>query len=358
MDGLKLRLQHWTMTLLLGAALSGMIATPALACTAFATWLNGKPLIAKNFDWGIGDGLLVMNPRGQARIAALSGHRWTSRYSSISLTVVGPGFPVSGMNEKGLVIEALVNYDAPRRAGVGNQLVSLEWAQRALDRYATVAEVIRDVEQEGIGQVVLPLHFFVCQQDGTCAIVVPAGADSQVVHGDGLPYPVVANNNFARDYPAARRHLGRSYVNRWFAADQQSFVRMANLLARQMRSETPRTEQEAFAWLDESAMAGLNVWQVLWQPQQGTGTAHFRASGRHFRLQAHAHGQSCQTQPYVRALTSGELSPWRPYRQADLPAVRARLDQILAGQPGSPRGLAQRLTDHTLSARCVGVVEQ
>src|SRR4029079_13094832 len=48
--------------LLLGAA-------PGLGCTTFVLRDGGMVLFGKNYDWSLGDGLLVVNPRGLERSA-------------------------------------------------------------------------------------------------------------------------------------------------------------------------------------------------------------------------------------------------------------------------------------------------
>ncbi|MBI5544554.1 MAG: hypothetical protein HY901_11735, partial [Deltaproteobacteria bacterium] len=83
------------------------------ACTAFLASTPEGHLVAKGFDWITGEGWIVWNERGRTRSLLFADgspqDTWTSRYASLTLTTVGPGFPVSGMNEAGLAIEALVD---------------------------------------------------------------------------------------------------------------------------------------------------------------------------------------------------------------------------------------------------------
>ena len=76
------------------------------ACTAFCIKDSNNLLVAKNLDWPVGDGLILVNKRGLFKEAYISGSKrisWTSRYGSITFNQFGKEFPLGGMNEKGLV---------------------------------------------------------------------------------------------------------------------------------------------------------------------------------------------------------------------------------------------------------------
>src|SRR4051812_27161648 len=118
--------------------------SPARACTAFSVPTADGRLLAKSFDWSTGQGWIVLTERGRERSALVPGSAaplaGPARFSSLSLTTVGPGFPISGMNEAGLAIEALVDLDATATlTPEPGRLISLEMVQRGLDQLATVA---------------------------------------------------------------------------------------------------------------------------------------------------------------------------------------------------------------------------
>ena len=110
------------------------LAVPGSACTTFCLRDGGRIVFGKNYDWSVGDGLLVVNKRGVARKAdAESDPRpasWTSKYGSVTFNQYGRDFPSGGMNEKGLAIELMwlegSRYPAAdARPGVDN----LQWIQ-------------------------------------------------------------------------------------------------------------------------------------------------------------------------------------------------------------------------------------
>ncbi|MCD6376636.1 MAG: hypothetical protein J7L94_13990 [Caldisericaceae bacterium] len=79
------------------------------ACTIFVLKRDGKVLLAKNLDWFIDDGFIVVNKRGVKKVAFEMNDgdpvKWESRYGSITFNQFGKEFPLGGMNEEGLVIE-------------------------------------------------------------------------------------------------------------------------------------------------------------------------------------------------------------------------------------------------------------
>ena len=80
----------------------------SIACSAF--YYNGEnKILAKNFDWGFGQGYLIKNIRGQQKYSyGFRGNNvagWISKFGSITFNQNGKEFPYGGINEKGLVVE-------------------------------------------------------------------------------------------------------------------------------------------------------------------------------------------------------------------------------------------------------------
>ena len=72
----------------LAALVANTLSVPASACTTFCLRDGGRIVFGKNYDWAVGDGLLVVNKRGVARKADLSGDpkpaSWTSKHGSVT----------------------------------------------------------------------------------------------------------------------------------------------------------------------------------------------------------------------------------------------------------------------------------
>lgn len=122
-------------------------------CTRFVYHGDGgRILTARTMDWknDISTNLWAF-PRGMARDGA-AGPRsltWRSRYGS----VVASGYDLAttdGLNEAGLVANVLwlVESSYPSMTDDRPLLSLAAWAQYALDRFATVAEAVADLQQE------------------------------------------------------------------------------------------------------------------------------------------------------------------------------------------------------------------
>ena len=54
---------------LIGLAVLALAPAPAEACTTFCLRDGGSILFGKNYDWHLGQGMLVVNPRHVERVA-------------------------------------------------------------------------------------------------------------------------------------------------------------------------------------------------------------------------------------------------------------------------------------------------
>ncbi|HJT66923.1 MAG TPA: hypothetical protein VJ749_10740 [Pyrinomonadaceae bacterium] len=115
----------------------------SLGCTTFCLAGAGEVLFGRNYDWIIGDGLVIVNKRGVVKQATIvesnNAAKWVSKYGSIPFNQYGRENPAGGMNEAGLVVEQLwldeTEYpEADARPALGTQ----EWVQYLLDTSGTV----------------------------------------------------------------------------------------------------------------------------------------------------------------------------------------------------------------------------
>ncbi|MGZ3711725.1 MAG: hypothetical protein ACXVBE_08215 [Bdellovibrionota bacterium] len=126
------------------------------------------------------DGAVTANPKNVQKTAELFGKEgptlsWTSRYGSVSKTMHGLEFPMSGMNERGLMIQATVlsNEKFPQVPKGGFGLFSLQWIQYQLDTSSSLAEVIGKsvtLDTPVIPQGGTDLQFQVCDLSD-CAVI-------------------------------------------------------------------------------------------------------------------------------------------------------------------------------------------
>jgi penicillin V acylase-like amidase (Ntn superfamily) len=86
-----------------------LLMQPSDACTVVRYRVGNHTIVARNHDWIIGEGLLLVNPRGLIKksITPVKAARWESKYGSVCLTRFGREIPFAGMNEAGLTVDLL-----------------------------------------------------------------------------------------------------------------------------------------------------------------------------------------------------------------------------------------------------------
>lgn len=159
-------------------------------------------MVARNFDWDLGHGAIMINKRNVQKKALRSQpsntpETWTSLYGSVTFNQIGRDFPMGGVNEKGLIIEVLQSSDMPEEVRAGQRSTDeVQWVQYQLDQYASTAEVVKHVNDINISPAELVLQYFVCDQEGSCAVVETDRDGAKAYTGDSLPYPALANDSY------------------------------------------------------------------------------------------------------------------------------------------------------------------
>src|SRR5512133_1501317 len=100
------------LALCLSLVLIAATSRPALACTVFVVEGQGELVVGRSYDWSFGEGMAVVNKRGQKKTALeYWGERgsdrlasWTSRYGSVTFTQYGRDIAFAGINEAGLSV--------------------------------------------------------------------------------------------------------------------------------------------------------------------------------------------------------------------------------------------------------------
>jgi penicillin V acylase-like amidase (Ntn superfamily) len=91
--------------------LSLAVTQTAYPCSAFLFSRQGDHYLARGLDWDYDHGYVMINPRRLEKKALISlpntPATWTAKYGSATFNHVARELPLGGMNEKGLVVEAL-----------------------------------------------------------------------------------------------------------------------------------------------------------------------------------------------------------------------------------------------------------
>ena len=240
------------------------LTAPAHACTTFCLRDDGRILFGKNYDWGVGDGILVVNQRGMARTADVDNDRpvsWVSRFGSVTFNQYGRDFPSGGMNEAGLVIELMwmegSRYPAPDQRPALNVL---QWIQYNLDSHATVAEVLAADQKVRIADEV-PLHYLVADSKGQVATVEFLGGRLVAHTGKSLPVAALANSTYTESEKARQEAKGGT------PQGNSSLARFTRAAGRVTSFDAQKGDAVAYAFetLDQVAQGASTRWSIVYE---------------------------------------------------------------------------------------------
>ena len=331
-----------TAALLAGAA----FVSAASACSTFLLESDKGLVVGKNYDWDIGDALVIVNKRG-VRKTALGTDRpmtWTSRYGSVSFNQYGREQPNGGMNEVGLVVEIMwldeTVYPIP---DARPSLENLQWVQYQLDCSSTVEEVIRSgdllrIAPEGQAKV----HFLVCDTKGICATIEFLGGKTVVHTGKTLPHPVLTNDTYESSIGYAKEHAGfggsRPAANTMRSLDR--FVRAAKLVSSPAARSASDPAAFAFGVLDSVSQGSQTQWRIVYDLRAMRVRFKTRANGRARYLDLGALDYDCRTAVLVldidadlRGDVTGSLRPYTTAANRDLITRTFRGTDFLAEIP-------------------------
>ena len=186
------------------------------ACTTFVIKNSDQQIFGRNFDWSMDDALLMVNKRGCTKRSITrpkeKGKKatWIVEYGSITFNQYGRELPMGGMNEAGLVVEAMALSDArypkpDHRPYLGN---AMQWRQYLLDTCATVAEVIAADNKVRISDKApgLGIHVLVLDKNGDAAVIEFLNGHMKVHSGDELPVAVSTNDTYAKSLQCLRKN--------------------------------------------------------------------------------------------------------------------------------------------------------
>jgi penicillin V acylase-like amidase (Ntn superfamily) len=259
---------------------------PADACTAFLLRHATGPLMAKNFDWDVADGSLVINPRGLAKTAIVPEGakpvRWTSRYGSLTFNQYGREFPMGGMNEVGLAMEVLWLADTVYPESGGRPVIgTLQWVQYCLDSFRTVADVVASATELAISGPA-KLHFLACDPTGNCAVIEFLDGKLMARSERTLPLAALTNSTYNDSLEYLNRTLGYggAPVTPEGPGSLARYARAADGAHAVRSNPTEQPPIDAtFAVLADVAQPDSTQWSLVYELQEGR--VHFKTSGNH-----------------------------------------------------------------------------
>jgi choloylglycine hydrolase len=92
-----------------------LVSVTGQPCTTFVLDNGTSTVVGKNFDYHNDIGFLIVNKRGVAKTSMplsmgpdAEQISWTSKYGSVTFTLLAREMPLAGVNEAGLVIETMM----------------------------------------------------------------------------------------------------------------------------------------------------------------------------------------------------------------------------------------------------------
>jgi len=243
---------------------------PSLAfpCSIFKSPFKDDARISHNVDWSARfpdvQGSLVLNPAHMKKVGELLGApvrkaEWVSKLRSISFSIAGAEFPVSGFNEKGLsmaVLELPESQFPPAndpRPAVG----MAQFVQYNLDVSETIDDVIASEKILRPYSSALKMHFFACDVNNHCAVFQFIDGKMNVYRGQELPYAISTNSPYPESVLAAKSCIAQSC-----SAADNSLLRFAkvSLLKTQM-DPTRNYDNQAYEILNVVAQSAGSITQ-------------------------------------------------------------------------------------------------
>jgi penicillin V acylase-like amidase (Ntn superfamily) len=323
------------------------------ACTTFCLIEKDVALFGRNYDFEIGDGLIIVNPRGLSKrsLRAQNPARWVSRHASLTFNQYGRDFPTGGMNEAGLVVE-LMWLDATRYpAEDGRPSVGvLEWIQMQLDTRGSVAELLAHAGDARIdGRA--PLHYLVADPSGAAATVEFLDGRLVVHTGPELPVRALANDTYAGSLEWVRSGGSASGTG-----SRQRFARAASMLEERSRRPAGDPVQAAFGILEAVSQGRATRWSIVYDMARRVAR---------FRTGAHRPVRSVALDRLARACgepalmldanaplegdVTGDFVPWTP--EANLALVAGSYAQV-SFLMDTPRGEIEAVAAHAAASTC------
>lgn len=170
------------------------------------TILSKNQFIGKNYDSTADAGMMFTNKKGLIKQAAVfpPGRplEWVSVYGSITFSQSGKEYPVSGVNEAGLVAEqaTLPTARYPRHQDMPSAS-SLETIQYLLDACNCVEEALAALERFAVTETSWPVHYALFDNSGNAAVVEYLEGKKQVYQGAAADGLLLTNAEYRRNSP-------------------------------------------------------------------------------------------------------------------------------------------------------------
>lgn len=302
-----------------------LIANTSQACTAFAVKKGNTVFYGENYDWHVKEGLVVVNKRGVEKKPQVLGAgdqkiaSWVSKYGSVTFNTLGREYLHGGINSKGLLVTGLMLRGSQYPPNDARPVVShAQYKQYFLDNCATVDEVmnVRSKIRVYARNQNYPIHFFIADAKGRCAVIEFLDGKMVVHSKSGLTANVLSNSEYAFAVDYLKEHKGfggEKMVSELRTNSLDRFVRAATMVQSYNNQSAAESVDYGFNILASVAQGNRTVWRIVYD------VTHMRI---YFRTLLNANLQyidlntidfSCSTPPLALDLNnslSGEVSAY------------------------------------------------
>ncbi len=255
---------------LFGLLVFNLFPSFGYSCTTFRIDQDNQFYLGKNYDWSVGDALLIVNKRGVKKVAAMGPDDegrpavWTSKYGSVTFNQYGREFPTGGMNEAGLVVETMALRDSVYPAPDSRPVVKgSPWKQYHLDNFSTVEEVIASQSDVRILKYETDpgVHFLISDKTGRCAAIEFLDGKTVVHTGDALTVMALTNTPYAESVEHWREGTMPIYDR---SNSVSRFIRAATMVAAHAEGVSKPPVDYAFDILSKASNPHWTKWSIVY----------------------------------------------------------------------------------------------
>lgn len=243
---------------------------PLWSCTTFNLIGNDYNLVGKNYDWPIGNGMLLINKRGLYKTAMRASNNeddlkgnpatWISKYGSVTFNQYGRELPTGGINEAGLVVESMALRSTVYPTPDSRPFIHRsQWKQYQLDNYRTVNEVIKSDSEIRIiptHKSGTAIHYFISDRTGRCAIIEFIDGKMVTYTTSQMPVRALANDTYAESIELWEKNKDITYSNR--------FIIAARHLGTFKHQNMDTSIMKAFSILVDLSQQGYTKWNIVY----------------------------------------------------------------------------------------------
>jgi len=205
--------------LVLFLAANLLIITPVESCSTFMLSCDDCLVVGHNLDQEFyTPGMIHINRQGENKRSVSSIElsltntptpilEWSSKYGSVTFSLLGRGLPDGGMNEAGLTVSemALGESKFPFSDTLPTMLIH-QWIQYQLDMFANVEEVIQNLPNINVQPMATftpaswaNYHALISDSSGDFAIIEFLNKSIIVHRGKTAPVPVLCNLPYKKE---------------------------------------------------------------------------------------------------------------------------------------------------------------